>query len=725
MKFARICITICAFTMFAPPAVAQQIAQIQDIRQARGVDRANVRYETLTRYGPWDDRNYQLTKADLGELANNEDELADPIPVFFRVEMRKAWPALRKDGPAQYPRSALQIFRLLHTGYQIDGRYYNRTEIRNGRFFVPQASENQVPSAANRFLSGEVRVTTPEGAAESAIKMSPVDTDIVIAGSNGPGTGQMMHFSSKGGTSWTQTTLPLGGTCCDPTVDWKADGSLAHAATLGNCGYSGCAVWYYRSSDNGQTWTDLQTVTAGDPRRELTSSGSDKEFLHVDKFASSSFLDNVYLTWHDANVLQFARSTDDGNTWTTTSFTSDPIGIGSDIVTDKNGRIFYVWAGTNSRQIHLKTSTDGGATFATGTTVIASTNAAFDFPIPSMETRRAWVYVSADADLSDGPYGGSIYAAWTDTTAADSNTAANNHARIQVAFSRDSGATWSAVTPHETTDADSVDRWNQWLAVGADGTVHVIFYDTRNDTSRSSVDLYHSLSTDGAVTFSTPTRLTGVTSPNIADVFEYGDYNGLDAVMGKTIAIYTDNRQESSGSGDSIDVYATETPVPPPPSDGLGPEDCIKHNLAKLRLVSRGWWFWRTWRIVDGTHQLFYFGHKRSEGQQALSIMHQFGFTNTCYIGRPDASMQYLRAGETVPSAVHGSRDCISFNRAGIRIDPLSGGRWRLTDGALSLLVFPNQAEAQFAVDVINHYLLNRQCFVGRPDSSFTFWLSG
>jgi hypothetical protein len=708
---------MCLPVLFVPAA----IAQTQDVRQSRGVDSSNVRYETLTRFGPWDDRNYQLSKADLEVLAENEEELADPIPVFFRVKMRKEWKALRREGPAQYPRSALQIFRLLYTGYELNGKYYNRAEIRNGRFFVPETRTNLVPTPANRFLSGEVRVTTPEGAAESAIKMSPVNPNIVVAGSNGPGTGQRMHYSSDGGATWTQTTLPLGGTCCDPTVDWKSDGSIAHTATLGNCGLSGCAVWYYRSSDSGQTWTDLQSVTPGDPRRELTNSGSDKEFLHVDKFASSPFLDNVYLTWHDANVLQFASSSDDGSTWTTTSFSSDPVGIGSDIVTDRNGRVYYIWAGTNSSQIHLKTSTDGGATFATGTIVIASTNAAFDFPIPSMETRRAWIYVSADADLSSGPFGGSIYAAWTDTTAAESTTAANNHARIQVAFSRDNGASWTIVTPHETTDSNSVDRWNQWLAVGADGTVHVIFYDTRNDTSRSSVDLYHSLSTDGAATFSTPERVTAESSPNISDTFEFGDYNGLDAVMDKAIAIYTDNRQESSGAGDSIDVYATSISGP---ENGPLIEDCINHNLSNLQLVSRGWWFWRTWRIVDGSMQMFYFGRNQSEGQQALDIMHQFGFTNTCYIGRPDASMQYLRAGAAVPSAAHGSRDCITFNRAGIQINPLSGGQWRLTDGTSSMLIFPNQTEAQKAVDVINYYRLNRQCFVGRPDASFTFWLS-
>ncbi len=153
-------------------------------------------------------------------------------------------------------------------------------------------------------------------------------------------------------------------------------------------------------------------------------------------------------------------------------------------------------------------------------------------------------------------------------------------------------------------------------------------------------------------------------------------------------------------------------------------EDCVSHNLSNLQLQSRGWWSLRTWRIVDGSHQLFYFGRSRSEAQQALDIINQFGFTSTCYIGRPDPSMQYLRTGNAVPGGSHGSLDCISFNRANVRIEP-DGAEWLLTDGVSRMLMFPNQSEAQQAVDAINRHSLNRQCYVGRPDASFTFWLSG
>ena len=549
-------LTLLAAVLSAPGSRAQVVHQI------RGAD-SQVDYASLTEIGPWDDRNYQLSRSDLDLLAANERELKAQIPAFFRVEMRRAIPEMRRTGPVQYPRSALQIFVLKYGGYLVEGRLYSGAELADGRYRVLMEQGGIAEEAywQAKFLDGEVRITSPNGAAESAIKVNPVDTDLVIAGSNGPGSGQIMHFSTDGGESWsTAAALPGGGTCCDPTVDWSADGSLAYTATLGNCGGAGCQIWFYRSSDGGQTWGDLP---GGTPRRTLsTGNANDKEYLHVDKHAASPFKDNLYVTWHSNNVLQFARSTNSGETWSAQSFSSsaDQLGIGSDITTDKNGHVYYFWPAFNSRRILLRKSTDGGASFG-AVSEVAPTEASFAFPVPSMETREVFVYVAADADYSNGAFGGSIYAAWTDSTSATSGTAANNHARIQVAYSRDGGASWNVTTPHETADANNVDRWHQWLAVGPDGKVHVVFYDTRRAANRASVDLFYAFSADGAQTWSTPTRITAAQSPNIGDSFEFGDYNGLDIVLSDLIAIYTDNRNEGGGGGDSVDVYAAGIPV--------------------------------------------------------------------------------------------------------------------------------------------------------------------
>jgi hypothetical protein len=57
------------------------------IEQAMGVDQ-NVDYAELRRFGPWDDRNYALTEADVALLPEN-DEFRHGVPAFFKIERRK------------------------------------------------------------------------------------------------------------------------------------------------------------------------------------------------------------------------------------------------------------------------------------------------------------------------------------------------------------------------------------------------------------------------------------------------------------------------------------------------------------------------------------------------------------------------------------------------------------------------------------------------------------
>ncbi len=533
-------------------------ATAQQIEQSRGVD-PRVDYPSFVELGPWDDRNYKVTKEDLALLAPNERQLKDPIPVFFRIELRRANPGMLRAGPAQYPRSALQIFELKYGGYLVGNRLYKGATYRDGRFEVVMTKSITVQEFETKALTTDVRVTSPTGGAESAVKIHPTDVNKVVAGSNGPGSGQIMWFSTNGGASWTQAAaLPQGGTCCDPTVDWSSNGQFAYTTTLGGCGAL-CNVWVYRSSDGGATWNDLATITPGDGRREVTSANtSDKQYIHVDKFATSPFRDNIYQCWHDNNTLKHSRSTDFANTWSaplTMSSGASQSGIGCDLNTDKSGNVYYFWPATSGQTILVRKSTNGGSSFNAAVTV-STTSDGYDFAIPAMETRRAFIYASADADLSSGSFANSIYVAWTDTTAAESATPANNHGRIRVAFSRDGGANWTVRTPHETADANTVDRFHPWLGVGPDGKVYVMFYDTRRSATRVGVDIFYSVSSDGGNTWPTPVRLTSVLSPQIDTSFEWGDYNGLDIVGNQLITIFTDNRNESGGGADSTDVYA-------------------------------------------------------------------------------------------------------------------------------------------------------------------------
>ncbi|MCH8204404.1 MAG: exo-alpha-sialidase [Candidatus Hydrogenedentes bacterium] len=508
----------------------------QDIQQSRGLD-PRVDYPSLARFGPWDDRNYNLSAEDLELLAPNEEELFPGIPLFFRVELRKEWPRMQRTGPAQYPRAANKLFEIRYGGFMRNG-VIDRPEDRAAAERTPVTIDDQLK--LNDVLRAD----------EITVEINPVDPMMVIAGSNTTG-GQKMYYSLDGGANWGigeqgDADGVLDNTCCDPSVGWSSDGTVAYAASLSS---GAIGVNFYRSTTSGVTWTSPIALTSG---------GSDKEFLHVDISATSPYIDNVYLTWHDLNVMQFARSIDLGLNFTIKAFDGTvgqlvlaQTGIGSDITTDASGRIYYFY-GAFSNGIMLLKSTDGGASFLSPITV-SSTNGNFDWPIPAMETRRAWIYAAADCDTSGGPFDGTVYCAWTDTSAPESSVASMNHTRIVVARSTDQGASWQTSTPHPTADIDTVDRFNQWLTVDDSGIVHVVYYSTKNSVNRTGVDLYYANSDNGGVTWNPERRISTVTSDNVTNVQEWGDYNGISVIGDQIIATWTDNRPP--GSTTDTDVY--------------------------------------------------------------------------------------------------------------------------------------------------------------------------
>ena len=496
------------------------------IRQARGVDQT-VTYQTLTRYGPWDDRNYGLTKADV-DLLPPGDQYLPNVPAFFKVYLRKQQPALGDF----YPRSAFQHFLIRHAGLMVNDRLY-KEGLGLGYHGGPREE---------RAADDEVILDLNAQGNEVFVAANPTNKLEVVAGSNRAG-GQTMYFSSDGGVTW-QFSQTNPSSCCDPTIAWSSDGSRVYQADLS----SSIGVRWAVSTDKGQSWGPMQVLTA---------SGSDKEFIHVDQSATSPHLDNLYITYHNSNVMQFARSTDMGGSFSTPlAFSSEPRGIGSDITTDLAGNIYYIYPALDGSGIRLLRSTDGGVTFGTGTQ-IAPLNGIFDFPIPAMETREAFIYVSADVDSSTGD----VYVAWTDeandSTGGGTGSAAANHAWIQVAKSSDAGASWTVLPhPHDATDSlagTPIDRFHPWLSI-EDGVVHIVYYDTRHSPDRSGVDLYYACSVDGGASWQTEERFTTETSDNLTDGQEWGDYNGLSVVLDNIVATWTDNRpgNDPTSSDDKV-----------------------------------------------------------------------------------------------------------------------------------------------------------------------------
>lgn len=74
------------------------------------------------------------------------------------------------------------------------------------------------------------------------------------------------------------------------------------------------------------------------------------------------------------------------------------------------------------------------------------------------------------------------------------------------------------------------------------------------------------------------------------------------------------------------------------PAGAYPGEDCIGFNPAKLVLKPEG----STYLMTDGSSRMFVFPNK-AEAEAALAAIKKYGFTKTCYVGRPGPSFIYMR----------------------------------------------------------------------------------
>jgi len=74
------------------------------------------------------------------------------------------------------------------------------------------------------------------------------------------------------------------------------------------------------------------------------------------------------------------------------------------------------------------------------------------------------------------------------------------------------------------------------------------------------------------------------------------------------------------------------------PAGAMAGEDCIGFNPSNLSIQPAGSGF----RMQDGNHLMFSFPNL-SEAAASLWVVAKYGFTRSCFVGRPNASLAYLR----------------------------------------------------------------------------------
>ena len=424
-------------------------------------------------------------------------------------------------------------------------------------FVAAKAGGPSITLGANVDASNE-----PGPQSETSIAISPANTRNVVGGANEIFRLPMRaYYSSDQGASYGGVDLPLPPPIAkngfdfgsDPGIAWDAFGRVYYSYIVvffgAGGGINGTELAVARSSDGGRTWTSTYFNPNGGE-----GAFNDKPMITVDDNARSTHFGTVYVAWDNNNGnsnahnnVLVSRSTDGGVTFSVPVVASgNPSGpqgvIAADPYVTPNGTLHVAWKDADNNRIAESASADGGITFGAVHTV-AATQIPFDIAIPAEQSRRALMYPSCGAISNTN-----LVCSFTDGSLSAGTD-------VFIARSSDGGATWTPAVRVNDDPAGAVnDQFNQWLAVdSADGSVNVSWSDTRNDPTRAATDEYYARSTNGGVTFTTNIKVS--TAPtnetccgaNLGD--QYGDYEGIAALNGVVIPIWTDRRQSVADAG--------------------------------------------------------------------------------------------------------------------------------------------------------------------------------
>ncbi|MCK6692718.1 MAG: M12 family metallopeptidase [Thermoanaerobaculia bacterium] len=190
--------------------------------------------------------------------------------------------------------------------------------------------------------------------------------------------------------------------------------------------------------------------------------------------------------------------------------------------------------------------------------------------------------------------------------------------------------------------------------------------------------------------------------------FSKNGNNTIDIKIPPGTATTTIGQRNGMSSKDKAAINKLYTPGP-------CKEDCISFNPNNVTVKQSG----AKWLVVDGSHSM-YSAPNKAEAEKIVKIIKHYGLNKSCYVGRPDASFEYLLKGNASPSGAFSGEDCLSFNPAKLSIKK-EGSQYLLTDGSSRMFMFPNKAEADQALAMIKKYGFTKTCYVGRPDASLQY----
>ncbi len=202
----------------------------------------------------------------------------------------------------------------------------------------------------------------------------------------------------------------------------------------------------------------------------------------------------------------------------------------------------------------------------------------------------------------------------------------------------------------------------------------------------------------------------------------------LDGRAGKTLRahVYT-HFTDGSGRHDYV-THASMKQRPllarPLPGGVIAPiplkpfkDDCISFDPNAVSVAKRN----GSWKLVQGSMWMLDAGQKKSEMNRARTIIQHYGVNKQCFVGRPDASLEYWLKDDAAPAGAIAGEDCVSVNPGNLSIRN-NGGRFTiLSNGNHAAFSAPSEEEARTVINVIKYYGFTKSCFVGRPGPSMRY----
>ncbi len=348
---------------------------------------------------------------------------------------------------------------------------------------------------------------------------------------------------SKNGLTWESEVPDFGATMMgDPVVAYDSLGNLFYGNMFGINVVIGLKV--IKSIDNGTTWGPSVTALIG----------SDKCWIACDQTKGPN-ANNVYTCMTNNGSGNFSRSTDHGQTFTSTFTTASQTLPGMMVCVGpynniQGGSVYLVTnSGTPFASIYtFYRSINGGLTFTRMSTAQFSNYIGTEVNGKNtVSGMRTFPYPMIAADNSYGSYKGRLYLIY----ASNDPPGNGNMPDIFSRYSDNGGMTWStAKKVNDDSDSQNNNHWDP--AIWCDkntGRLYVQWMDTRDTPTHDSAFIYATYSSDGGDSFEPNQRISNqkmkinCTTCGGGNTAGYeGDYNGIYSNNKVAIAGWTDFR---------------------------------------------------------------------------------------------------------------------------------------------------------------------------------------